>query len=192
MAWWPYAARNLLNPFVTQVIWAPYGFNLAWTTFVPLAGIAFAPITLSAGPVPAYNLAMLLCPALSAWSTFLLCREICRRFWPALIGAYVYGFSAFILVHMGGQMDLVMAFFPPLASYLVLRRLNGRISARAFALMLTLVLLGQIGSFLEVFATMTVFGAVALALGWWFAGHAMRAKIAGLAGPIAIAYGLAA
>src|SRR5579863_144181 len=72
LAWWPYALLNHLNPFVTHTIWAPDGFDLACTPFVPLAGIAAAPITLRAGPVAAYNASMLLAPALSAWTAFML------------------------------------------------------------------------------------------------------------------------
>src|SRR5580692_11160976 len=66
LSWWPYAALNGLNPFIAHVIWTPDGFNLAWSTFVPLAGIIAAPITQWIGVVPAYNASMLLCPALSA------------------------------------------------------------------------------------------------------------------------------
>jgi hypothetical protein len=192
LAWWPYAALNHLNPFITHSIWTPHGFNLAWTTFVPLAGILASPITLGAGPVAAYNISMLLCPAFSAWTAFLLCRLICGRFWPALAGGYVYGFSAFMLTHMSGQLDLTMAFFPPLAVFLALRRINGLISAPRLAILLALVLIGQIGSFLEVLATMTLFGGVALALGWSFADQSARAHITALAAPIAAAYLLAA
>ena len=188
LTWSAYAALHHLNPFITHSIWAPQGFNLAWSTFVPLAGIVAAPITLLAGPVPAYNLAMLLCPALSAWTAFLLCRQICGRFWPSLAGGYVYGFSAYMLSHMLGHLTLVMAFFPPLAIYLVLRRIAGVISARRFAILLTLVLIGQIGSSLEMLAILTVFGAIALALEWLLGSLTTRAQLNALIVPIGSAY----
>ena len=88
LAWWPYAVLKHLNPFITHVIWAPDGFNLGCSNFDPLAGIALAPITLLAGPVAAYNIGMLIAPALSAWSAYILCRLISGRFWPALVGGY--------------------------------------------------------------------------------------------------------
>ncbi len=148
---------------MAHVIWAPDGFNLAWSTFVPLAGIFAAAITQWFGVVPAYNASMLLCPALSALTAFIVCRRICGRFWPALAGGYVFGFSAYMLSHMLGHLTLVMEFFPPLAVYLVLRRIDDDLSARRFTMLLALVLIGQIGSSLEILATMTIFGGVAIA-----------------------------
>jgi hypothetical protein len=192
LTWIPYAIVHHMNPFITHSIWTPHGFNLAWSTFVPLASLAMAPITLWTGPVPAYNLAMLLCPPLSALTAFLLCRKICGRFWPALAGGYVYGFSAYMLCHLLGHLTLVMAFFPPLAIYLVVCRLDGQIGALRCALLLALVLIGQIGSSIEMLAMMTVFGSIALTLDWSFGNHTARGLISSLAAPIASAYAIAA
>ena len=53
---------------------------------VPGAALIFYPVTAIAGPLFAYNLAMLLCPVLAAFFTFLLCRRLTGQFWPALFG----------------------------------------------------------------------------------------------------------
>jgi hypothetical protein len=192
LAWWHYVAINHLNPFMAHVIWAPNGFNLAWSTFVPLAGIFAAPITQWFGVVPAYNASMLLCPALSALTAFILCRRICARFWPALAGGYVFGFSAYMLSHMLGHLTLVMEFFPPLAVYLVMRRIEGDLSACRFTMLLALVLIGQIGSSLEILATMTIFGGVAILVRWYLSGRELRSRIVALGIPITCAYVIAA
>jgi hypothetical protein len=188
LAWLPYAALGHLNPFVTHLVWPPDGFDLASVPFAPLGAIAVAPITLLAGPVPAYNLAMLISPALSAWAAFLLCRQICGRFWPSLVGGYAYGFSAYMLSHMLGHLYLVMAFFPPLAIHLVLRRMSGLITVRRFAILLALALMGQIGTSLEILAMATLFGGLAIALAWSLGDQSARTRITALGVPIACAY----
>ncbi|MGH7932845.1 MAG: hypothetical protein ACREQN_06705 [Candidatus Binataceae bacterium] len=45
LLWWPYALAHRLNPFITQIIWRPDGFNLAWATSLPLQSLVAAPIT---------------------------------------------------------------------------------------------------------------------------------------------------
>ena len=63
MAWWPHAVLHGLNPLVTKELWAPDGVNLAWTQSAPALAVAFAPLTLAAGPILAYNAAALMMPA---------------------------------------------------------------------------------------------------------------------------------
>ena len=164
LVWWPYAIAHRLNPFVTGLLWAPGGFNLTWTTGIPLAGIAAAPITARFGPVVAYNLLCLLCPALAAWTAFLLCRRIAARFWPSLAGGYIFGFSAYMLAEIRAHLLLILIFPVPLAVMLVLRRLDDEIRAASFVVLLALVLAAAFMLSLEMFATMTFFGAIALAL----------------------------
>ena len=35
LAWWPDAVRALRDPLITDRIYAPEGFNLAWATVIP-------------------------------------------------------------------------------------------------------------------------------------------------------------
>ena len=35
LGWWPHAVLHGQNPFVTHLLWAPHGSNLAWATSVP-------------------------------------------------------------------------------------------------------------------------------------------------------------
>ncbi len=45
---------------------------------------------------------------LSAWAAFVLCRRITGRFWPALLGGAVYGFSSYEMNHMAnGTLNLI-------------------------------------------------------------------------------------
>jgi hypothetical protein len=188
LVWWPYAIAHRINLFVTGLLWAPVGFNLAWTTGIPLAGLAAAPITARFGPVVAYNVLCLLSPALAGWTAFLLCRRIAGRFWPALIGGYIFGFSAFMIAEIRAHLLLVLIFPVPLAVLIVLRRLDEEISATRFILWMALALAAAFMLSLEMFATMTFFGAIALALAAMLTSGETRRRIYALLPQLAIGY----
>ena len=115
LVWWPYALVHHLNPFVTRLIFAPAGLNLTWTTPIPLLSLLAWPLTRALGPVATYNLLCVICPALAAWTAFLLCRYLTAAFWSSLIGGYLFGFSAYVLGHvLGGHPDCFAVFLVPL------------------------------------------------------------------------------
>ncbi len=189
LVWWPYAIAHHLNPFVTGLIFAPAGFNLTWSTSIPLLSLCAFPLTATLGPIPTFNLLCVVFPALTAWTAFLLCHSLTQRFGPSLLGGYIFGFSSYMLAQMsGGHLNLLAAFLIPLAVYLVLARLNERIERRAFTLGLLALETAQFLITNEVLATMTIFGGLALAAAWALGGHELRRRIAGLAAPIFFAY----
>ena len=55
LAWWAHASTARINPFFTHALWAPAGFNLAWTTNIPLAAWLMLPVTYTLGAVAAYK-----------------------------------------------------------------------------------------------------------------------------------------
>jgi hypothetical protein len=165
LEWWPWAILHGHNPFYSHVVWAPIGFDLTWMTSTPGLSLLAAPITLTLGPVVAYNILAIAAPAVSAWSAYILCRQIVGAFWPSSFGGWVYGFSTYELNRvLGGQLCLSWILVPPLCIYLVLLVVQGSISARRFILYFTAALIFQFSIFHEVFATMTLFGAVVLFL----------------------------
>jgi hypothetical protein len=190
-AWWPHALLHGQNPIATHAIWAPDGFNLAWATTTPGLALAFAPVTLLAGPVVAYNLAALLMPALAAWTAFLLCRYLTRSFWPSLLGGYLFGFSSYMLGQEEGHLHMTSVFLVPLVALFILRYLDGRETARGLALELGLVLAAQLSFSTELFFSLTLALAVALLTGYW-ADATRRERLRSLVGPLAVAYLLAA
>src|ERR1700730_9484649 len=109
-AWWPHAIAHGLNPFVTHAVWAPHGVNLAWVNTVPPLALLFAPLTWAFGPVNSYNIAVVLLPAVAAWTAFLLCRHLTGRLWPSIVGGYLFGFSSYMLGHVSGQPQLTGVF----------------------------------------------------------------------------------
>jgi hypothetical protein len=161
LRWWPYAIAHGLNPFVTHVVWAPSGANLAGTTSIPGLALVASPLTLTFGAVVSYNVLYLLAPALSAWTAYLLCRHVTRSVGPSLVGGYLFGFSTYELSKMLGHLNLASVFLLPLCVLLVLLRLEGRISPLRFVVLLAAALTFQCLISTEVLFTLSLFGLIA-------------------------------
>ncbi len=192
LVWWPHAISHGLNPFLTKVVWAPSGFNFAWGTSIPLASMLASPLTLALGLVATYNILCLISLPLNGLAAFLLCRCITRDYAASLIGGYIFGFSPFMLGQLiCGHLHMMLVFSIPLSAYLALRRLGEEINRRTFTLLLSLLLVAQFLLSLEVFATMTMFGAFALLSGLSFSSDRSDKQILGLLTSVACAYGIA-
>jgi hypothetical protein len=164
-AWWPKALTFAHgNPIVSHSIFYPHGANLAHTTSTPGPAVLLWPLTAAFGPVFAYDVVIALSPVLSGFCAFLLCFELTRRLWPALLGGWLFGFSQYELASMTGHLHLALAFCLPLVAWLVVLRMRARLGRRAFVGLLALTLLVQISISTEVFASLTGFGVLALAI----------------------------
>ena len=193
LVWWPHALVHHLDPFFTDLLWAPSGINLAWTTSIPLPSFVIWPLTASVGPIAAYNVLCLASLPLGAWTAFLFCRHICRAWWPSLLGGYIFGFSAYMLGHQAfGQLNLTLVFLVPVGGLLVVRAIAGELALGRFVAAMVALLVAQFLISIEVFATMTEFGGMALLLGWSFAPSDTGKRILRALRPIAIAYAIAA
>jgi hypothetical protein len=84
------------------------------------------------------------------------------RLWPSVLGGYLFGFSTYTIAELQGHLNLFLAFPVALCVYLLLRRLDGSLGPVAFVLLEATALLGEFSISTEVFATMTLFGALAL------------------------------
>jgi hypothetical protein len=185
--WWPHAVLHGLNPFVTHLMFVPEGFNLQWTTSMPLPSVVLAPVTLALGPSITWNVLQLASPIVSAWAAYLLCRHVTRRQWPSIAGGYIYGFSPYMLTHLRGGPYLALVPLLPLIVLLVMRRVEGSVSRRRFTVLLTLALTAQYLIAIELLATLTLFGAVALGIAYLLF-RERRAELRALVAPIAVAY----
>jgi hypothetical protein len=164
LAWWPYAISHGLDPFVTHVLWAPTGYNLGGSTAIPGPSLLLSPITETLGPVVAYNILALLCPAVSAWAGYLLCRHVTGNHPASLVGGWLFGFSTYEMGQLMGHPNLALVFLVPVAVLLALRRIEGSLRPWPFVLLLALTLFCQFLISGEVLLTLVVFGAVALLL----------------------------
>jgi hypothetical protein len=189
LRWWPYALVHGINPLYSNQIGAPHGYDLAWATTTPSAGVAMWPVTAAFGPVVAFNLMLLVIPPLSGLAAFAVARRLTGRFWAALLSGAVYGFCPFELVHeWQGQPNLTLIALLPLLLYLVLRWWDGTLGPAPFVAWLAIVMALEFYTFSEAFADMTVVGAAALAIGFAVAGRDGRRKVARLAGLAGLGY----
>jgi hypothetical protein len=165
--WWPHAIAQRLDAFHPRIIWAPEGVDLAWVTSIPLPSLIAAPLTARYGAVASYNLAILLMPALAALTAFILVRRIAGSTWPAMLGGYLFGFSPYMIGHQSaGHLELTAVFLAPVVVSLALLRLGEKIARPWFVIALATALTCQFLISLEIFATIVMFGAVALIVAW--------------------------
>jgi hypothetical protein len=186
LAWWPHALLHGQNPFITHALFAPDRINLGAVDVVPGPALVMTPLTLLFGPLVAYNLVALAAPLLAAFFAFLLCRYVTGRLFPSLVGGYVFGFSAYMLGHLQGHLDLVLVFPIPAAVHLVLRRIDSGISRRRFVLGLGLLLAFLFLCSQELTVTFVLLGGLALIFGYALA-PAARGAIRGILPSIVVA-----
>ena len=193
LRWWPYAIAHGLNPLYSSQIAAPAGHSLAWVTTVPPLALLATPLTLAAGPVVAFNLLAAAALPVSAWAAFVLCRRLTGRFWAALVGGAVFGFSSFEMNHgSAGQLNLTYSLLLPILAYLILLWRDESISSRTFVILAALTMALQFYLFEETFADLTGILLVAFVLGLVIAGRAHRPEVLRMARVVGIAYGIAA
>jgi len=190
-AWWPHAVATWQNPFFTNVVYAPDGVNLAWTTSVPGLAFLFAPVTLLFGPAVGYNVAALLMPAISAWTAFLLCRHLTGSVRASLFGGYLFGFSSYELGQELGHLHMTAIFLVPLIVLVTIRRIQGDLDDRAFIWRLGLLLGAQLWLSIELLFTISLALLVSLVLAIVIL-RERRREIVALARPVTLAYGLCA
>ena len=192
LAWYPHAISHGLDPLESNVVWAPSGFNLAWATTIPGASIAAWPLTRLWGVVTAYNVLTLLAPILASFTAFVLYREVTGTFGPALVGGAISGFSPYIQEQLAGHLDLALVFVVPLLPWLVLMHWQGRLGRGIFVMTFAACLVFQFLLSSEIFATATIFGAVAIIAARRFFPAITMAQFKRAAGSIVISYGVAA
>jgi hypothetical protein len=106
--WW--TARALTagqNPYVTPLLFHPQGLDLFWQTLSLPQGLLALPLTLALGPLPAYNILILLSFILGGYFAFLFVGYALTAggqpsALPALVGGAVYAFAPF---HMQKVLD---------------------------------------------------------------------------------------
>lgn len=163
LRWWPYALAHGLDPFVSHVVWAPYGSDVLWTTTVPLLSLLAAPITLTLGPTVAWNILCILAPALSAWAAFLLCRELTGRWGASVVGGALFGFSSYEFAEGMAHLQMTMLPCVPLAAWVAVRHIHGRFGVRGLAVRLAALAVLQFLISPEVLVTLVLAGVIGLA-----------------------------
>jgi hypothetical protein len=190
LAWWPWAASHGVNPLRANVLWPPVGFPLLWMTSIPVPALLAAPLTLTAGPLAAYNALMVVSVLAAAAAAFLLCYELTESTAAAIAGGLVFALSPYMLGHtMSQHLNLVFVFPLPLLILLLVRLLRGKTSPRRFVLGSGTLLLVLAGTSLELFVDLAFVAALVSMLAFIFA-PSHRRSVARAAGLAAAAYAL--
>ena len=192
LAWWPHAIAGGLNPLRLTGVWGSTPINMGWTTSIPLPALVLAPVTLAFGPVVSYNVLTLAAPALTAYTTFMLARELTRgAYLPSLAAGYLTGFSSFEIGQTQAHPFLTLAFLIPLMALLgvrVWRRYPERVGT-APKVALGALLLAQFLISTEIFTTVTLFGGLFVLIALVVVRD--RKKMRPLLTTIEVGYGLA-
>lgn len=168
MAWWPYALTHGQDPVRIANVWVPLVTNARWRTLVPGLSLLFAPITLTAGPVPSYSAAILLAPALTAAAMWLLMYELTRHAGVSLWTGYMVGFSGYAVSQILGHLNLTFVCIVPLALWVTVRLYRRAEPSMTWGLVagIAALLIGQFLIATEALATMTLFGCLGWLLAW--------------------------
>ena len=159
LAWTPTAIELGQNPLLTTHLNAPEGANLMWNTSMPLLGLLISPITRAAGPILAYNVAVLLAITFSGLACFFALRRYATRPLGPLVGGALYAFSPYVASHTVLHLNLINVWAPPLFLVL-LDELVVRRQRRPEVLGALMGVVGaiQLVTFEEVLATSAVAG----------------------------------
>ncbi len=142
--WWTFAFSQHINPFFTQYLWAPYGYNLTQTLAAPLLSFLAYPLVKIFGLVPAVNFITVSAGVLSAYTAFWLTRYITRSFAAALFGGFLFGFSTFNFAHMlTDDLCITVTFLIPLIALLLVLFWDQKLKPLLFTVLLSLLLAAQ-------------------------------------------------
>ena len=130
VAWLPFALGHGLDPFISHFQFAPAGFNLLSNTGILFPALLLSPITVTAGPVAAFDAGLIAAPVVSGGCLYFVCRRLGTGWAGGLVAGTLFGFSPYLTREAPfGHFNLTWLFFPPLAYYLVRRILLDQGSA---------------------------------------------------------------
>ncbi|HAM02369.1 MAG TPA: hypothetical protein DCQ30_09135 [Acidimicrobiaceae bacterium] len=116
LAWIPHALGQAANPFFTRSMYFPAGVNVLANTSFPLLGLVLSPVTVTAGPLAAMSVAVVLAPAADAFVAFWVLRRYVTWTPAAFVGGMFYGFGPFVATDLRyGHLNLTALVVPPLA-----------------------------------------------------------------------------
>jgi hypothetical protein len=159
--WWPFAISHGINPLLSHYVWSPIGFVMLWSTSIPSLSLLTLPITSFSGPVSSWNFLSLIAPAANATACYYLLRQFKVRTLPAYIGAYLFGFSSYVLGQLLGHINLSFVAIVPIVVMLALARVQNTIKRAWYVVLMSACAIFQFGISTEVEATLAFFGGIA-------------------------------
>ncbi|MGD9108848.1 MAG: hypothetical protein PVI75_06770 [Gammaproteobacteria bacterium] len=181
MHWWPYAIKHSINPLFTTFLWAPDGYNITEIASIPFISLIMLPIAKLYGYIAAFNLITIFASALSAYTAYLLCKNLTRSFWPALFGGYFFGFSSYQIAQMiGGHINLSFTMMLPLIILLIINWITTKIKSLTFVILISICTIIQFLISKEIFITFNFFLLIMLLI-TFFVYSSQKNKIINLA-----------
>ncbi len=116
-AWTPFAISHGINPFYTTFLHAPLGLNYMW----PAPDVAFNllawPVTALLGVESGFNAQIVIGIVASALGFYMLALRWTSRWWLAVLGGAMFGFSPYVVseVVMGHSYLMEMMAIPVIA-----------------------------------------------------------------------------
>jgi len=153
------------------------GIDIPWVTSIPALALLMAPLTAVAGAVCSYNVLLIAAPALDAAAAYWLCFQVTERVTAAWIGGFLYGFSSYVVAQDMAELNLSVAFCPPLLLAVALARIRGTLPFWPAVWLAAVLLIVQLLICIEVSALMLVFGGIAWALAWAYQPSQRRALL---------------
>ncbi|MGH2867915.1 MAG: hypothetical protein ACRDNK_10165 [Solirubrobacteraceae bacterium] len=112
LSWTAHALAHHQSLVFTHAMNAPYGVNLLWNTGMLLPGVLATPLTLTLGPVFAYNILALAALSTSASAGYVAINHFTHHYLASWFGGLLFGFSPFVTAQLLGHLDLMVLFYP--------------------------------------------------------------------------------
>lgn len=162
LGWIPYAIGHGLNPLGTTIANFPHGINLMWNTSLILPSFLMSPVTVIFGAAFSYNVLATAAPALCTTFAYMAFRRWTAPL-PSLAGAFVFGFSSYMVAQSVGHLAQTFVMIAPLV-LIVLDRLLVVQASKPWVdgLMLGGLVWAQLLTGEEVLTVMAVAAAIAL------------------------------
>ncbi|MHB8438392.1 MAG: hypothetical protein ACYDD4_04430 [Acidimicrobiales bacterium] len=196
LAWIPHALGSAADPFFTRGMYYPSGVNVVSNTSFPLLGLLLSPLTVAAGPLVSFNIAMVAVPVCDALACFGVVGRWVRWTPARLAAGLLYGLGPFVRSDLYyGHLNLTVLLVPPLVLGVmdrILVRQDGSPWRQGAALGTLLAAEFLVSTeMLALLVIVVVVGVVVVAVGWWRPAHVAHAARA-LACAAAVGGGLLA
>ncbi|MDI1465545.1 DUF2079 domain-containing protein [Catellatospora sp. KI3] len=110
-----YAVTHGADPLFTHLLNVPDGVNLAVNTSITVYAVAFAPLTILAGPTATFLAILTLNLALSAFAWYrLFARHLGAAPWAAAVGGLFCGFAPAMISHANAHLNWTAQWVIPL------------------------------------------------------------------------------
>nr|WP_052294992.1 hypothetical protein [Oscillochloris trichoides] len=177
--WWTqHALATGSSPLFTDLLYYPSGVNLAIHPVNIASGIMVAPITALAGPVLAFNVALLLAFTLSGLGAYLLTQRVGVPPLIAFVAGLLFTFSPYHTTKAyDGQLEMASLQWLVLYAWLLLVALEERRAVWAVLAGIMLALVGYTSLYYLVYGAVYSLVAVLLWLPWRSGGKALLTSL---------------